>query len=568
MRHAYLPFLLASTLAPAQNAALPIGDLLLTACERDAYVAPWRPVPARVLFGEADLGAIHRGDDERAVRDTGVRGHFHADQMLAVLEALGFRHPVTIRGNELLLAAGGEPEARKLLDELRRRVPQPLTVDVRLLRTRQGRTETLLARTLDVMPGRLAVASDSVRRLAVVDYQVEIAQESSIANPDMREVRSGAMVALRASLSPQGDVAVFDVVARHVDEDATAVIDTGYPGLGPIDRATMRIAEIGRVLRLRPGTAVAQRWASADATYELTLQAQWRPPAHLRPGGQDFALFALRGCGNGFRTVATDADRDDASQEPECEETWADPTALAGGEAAWLGDGHSDRGPDWQVFAATGPSMWAIQAAAMAWFERLREGPRLELHWFDAAADVVWPADGTAPDGARPVGHAALDLVDGAWAATAIRTEHTVLVDWDVEVASASRIPDPRCRRVDQGLWCNVRAIGDQLELDSGLQTVLDPGRKQLRLSMPVLAHDTSVAVPPAGGSSAAPAATATPFVKLLPDVVAVEHPLLGTVPIQFLGTLTKGAAIVRRASAERLLGTGRDLVLVVKRSQ
>ena len=61
-----------------------------------------------------------------------------------------------------------------------------------------------------------------------------------------------------------------------------------------------------------------------------------------------------------------------------------------------------------------------------------------------------------------------------------------VLHDWNVEVASGARIPQPRCRRVSTGLVLNLRRLGDEVEVDGELAAITDEGRRTLALSQPI----------------------------------------------------------------------------------
>jgi hypothetical protein len=573
MRHA-IPLLLAAatSLAPAQNAVLPIDDLLLEPAPRDAYLEGVRTHSlsgARRFLGEQSLGGL-TGAQERPFRDEGTRGHFAGDQLTALLQALGLQHPMAIRGRSLVLPAGGGDEVRKVLGELRQRLPRPLAVDVLLKRTAAGTTETLLARSVEAMPGRLCVVGEVQRRAAVLEYEVEIAQASSIANPAVGEVRSGVMVALRPQVLPTGEAALLEVVARHVVDASDQRVDTGCAGIGPLDRAALRIAEVGRVLRVSPGTTVVQRWSAADADYELTLRAIWQLPAPVRPAGHDLAVFSLRGDGRGFRSIAVQPDAHETwnDDEDEASDPWRNPGEIAGGEAAWLDGGgdDDDRGPDWRTTVAMGQAMWSLQVAAQAWFDRLHAGPTLELRWFDAAADAAWPADGAPPAGSRPIGGARLDLVDGAWAATTLRDEYLRVHDWDAEVAQASRIADPKCRRQDHGLWFNVRSLGDQIEVEGALSRQLDVGLQQLALSQPLFAPEMHKAQTTGAGANKSAQLSSSPAVALPADAVTVEHPRIVTTSVQLRRTLTAGQTVVHRSSAHHLLGVGRELVLVASR--
>lgn len=554
-----------------QDVVLPVHDLLLERTQRDPYLEILRSdslVGARRFAGETYLGAIAGEGEGNPFRDVGGRGHFTRDQLETVLGALGFQHGVSVRGGNLFVPEGSAEAGRLILDDLRKALPPRLSIEVRLTQTLRGNRQVRLERTIDAEPGRLHVISEVRRRNAIVDYEVEIAQAAMIADPVMAEARAGVMVAIRPQLSPSGEWGLLETIARCVDGDPSAQIDTGHQGLGPIDRLPAKISETGRVVLVRPGSRTVQNWSGQHGEFELTIVTQWRLPQPVRPGGHDFAAFSMRGELAGFRSIAVRrSDDEDNAWDPERDDPWADIEEFAGGDAQWLDQPDADQ-PDAQPYVATDRSMWAAGAAVMSWFESMTAGPELTIRCYDVAAGSDLAADGTPPAGANALGSTRLSQVNGTWSATAVRSDYTVIRDWNAEVAQSSRIPDPRCERVSSGLWINVRRLGDRVEVDGEVTRILDSGIKKLTMSSPIFAPEVRNVQVTGEGRNARAWKQDSPAMALLSDEVIVEHPTIVAAPFRFTRVVAAEQPAVYRTSATELLGQGREVLVVISRAQ
>lgn len=551
--------------APAQQVLLPIQDLLQTRTTRDPYIEILRSDMlngGRRFAGECRFAGI-TPDSNRPWLDSDASGWFTADQLQTVLGALGVQHATRVIGGFLATPEANGDAARRVLDDLRQRLPPTIVADVRLERTTGGATRQLLARTITVQPGRVCVASDARVHNAVVDYAVEIAQSAMVGNPIPGQVRSGAMVALRAQTPLTAEWAVLELVARWVEDDPGARIDTGDKWLGPIDRVPLAYSETGRVLRVRPGSTTTQTWSADGSEYRLTLRTQWQLPQPVRPGGHDVAIFSMRGDLSGFRSVPVrQREGSEAANDPDHEEPWANLGDLAGSDAEWLIADVENEENNASLFVAVDRAMWAVGATAMAWFEAMKPAAPIDVRCYDVPSGTAWPDDGSVPAGAKALGGTRLDLVDGSWSATCVREDHTVLTDWDVEVAQSARIPDPQPTRLSTGFCLNVRATGDRVELDGEISRVVDEGRHELTLSAPIFMPEQHNAWSSGSGVSKSD----SPALALLPDIVAVEHPVVAKASLRLARLVDVQHPAVHRQSATALLGDGHDVVLVVTR--
>ena len=553
---------------PCQRAGIPAADLLCERVERTPYLAPIRIenlIGARRFAGEDHLRRRLFDEPERA-GDFGWRGAFTQDQLAVLLDALGAEPDLVVGPDAVYVDVADADAMRTLLDELRRALPPPITVDVRLTQTNDGATVTRFAGEVQLTPGRLHVFGDVVERSAVVDYEVEIAQASTLANPVVGDVREGVMIALRPQLAPGGAWALLETVARCIDGDPDARIETGHPGIGPIDRVPMAISESGHVALVRPGARTVQRWSGPHGAFELAMTTQWKLPAPVRPGGRDLGIFTMRSPTGGFRSLAVPhTDESDRGRDGELERSWDDPSELAGGGAQWLGLPEDDPQPDVERYLVVGEQGVASAAAVRAWFEARPLGPELHMRCFDVPVGTPWPIPAGREADARAVGSARLAQVEGTWSATAVHSESTVLRDWDSEVAQAARIPDPRCERVSAGFVVNARMVGGLLDLELEVSRIVDPGQKELQLSSALLAPEVSTLYTTVQGRRARTTDFRSPPLVLPADRVVVEQPVRRSIDLQLRRHVAADAPIVHRVSATGAFGPGRELLLVVE---
>lgn len=558
--------LLART-AAAQQSFLPIGDLLCERGPRDAYLPNQRTgytPEVQHLAGECLLGGLTDGD-EPTCQDTGVRGHFAPDPLVAALRQLGgeaagdgFR----VLGGFLCVPRDEAPRAARWLDELRAATPPRLAVTAKLLRRSASGETVLLARTADCDAGRLSVLSAVRRRVAVVDYDVEIACPTSMANPRCAEVRDGVMIALRPHLAPSAEQGLLELVVRSAHPGADAKIDTGNAAMGPIDRVSLDTAELARVVPIQPGSRLVLSWSAGDVAFELELEIRWNRPQRTAAGGRDLGFFAAHGDLRGFRSLppAASASGDAPPAAEDLEMPWLDLGALAGDDAAGLLACGDEPAPTARRFLATDATCRNLAAAETTWFETRRNPFEGELTCFAVPRTTPWPEDGHAPDGATRIGASRLQQADGTWSACTVREEHGVLRDWNGEIGCYARIADPIVARVSTGLVLNTHCQGRELEIDGELAKIVDAGRQKLQLSALLLRSGENL------GDSRRPDWRKPPdtATALVADEGNVEHPAIARVPVHFVRTLAPGGVASWRTAADAVLGEGRDLVVVV----
>ncbi len=553
----------------AQEVLLPVQDLLCDSTIRPGYldhIGDEYHRPSRLFAGETQLGGRPLNWDDERVERRGS-GYFTESQLQDILGAVGIAGGARIWNGALVVTEGDAEQARERLAQLRRALPPLLAVHARLVETKNGKVRVRFERHAELVPGRVNVLSDLRERTAVLDFDVEIAQASMISNPMHREVRSGTMLAIRPQLTPSAEWGLLEVIARCADDDPSSKIETGHHSVGPIDRVPLQIAEAGRVVLARPGKTTVHRWSSQQGAFELALTVSWqlRPP--VRVGGQDFGVFSVRGGLPGFRSVRVDARNFESLFNPDDDDDpWSLIEDIAGAEAQWLSEPDLEEAPFAERYVAVGRAHWAAGAAVMRWFESKTAGPVVTIRCLEVPAGTAVDAAlaEAPPAGVHEVASATMSQVDGTWSTSAVRRDRTVLYDWDCEVANASRIPDPKCRRMDDGAVFNVRRFGDRFEVEIDLSRELDAGLKELTLG-------AAVAAPPTVQVSAhnnSVQQSSSPAVQLPADQVIVEQPLFAQLPVRFGRTVAAGQRATWRASANELLGDGRELLVVLEREK
>lgn len=558
-----LSLLLAAAALVAQDrpkvAFLRVDDLLQAAPCNEPYLtsAPLRG--RRLLLGE-DVW-LGREYDAQAGGLPVLRGNdawFDSASLTTLLgdwlRREGDAPQLLPRLDTLVVRGGYAPAVEELLDLLRQRLPPAVRIDLELVRYTDGDEQVLLARALDATAGRRTWASDTRSGMHCVDFEVEIAQGSQIANPIVHRVDDGTMVVVRPVLSPNDPEGWFEVIARVVQPGGEPAIDCGT-ALAPIDRVHQHVSEFAGIVPARLGSKVRQRWGGADGgQYELRLTATWQVPAPVRPGGHDLEFAPAWNDLSGFRSVPwndNERDRD------------APPPAVTEFKSALQVANLDVRGGD-------APFAYAVDGVA----EELRAVVRarhaaqrpiaVRIVAYDAPAGTKIGLDGQPTANARILGVAALTTVEGSWATATAFEEMSVLEDWDVEVAQSARIPDPRCRRLAAGLFVNVRCVGGQVELD---------GEVLLRspITSRVLLLDQAVDVP--GSVRAVKAGESVsvqeqPAVHLPQNVVRIEDVTVSRLPLSARLPLRRDTVAQFRSDRSLMLPAGRELIVTVQRSE
>lgn len=547
---------------PAQDRSLrflPIQDLVEPSEPTEPWL--WLPLPlsgrSRGLIGEEELAGIESMRDP--FQEPVLPRHaWFGDGLGDLLGALGLgAECVTLRGRTVLAVPGNRAEAMaEALAAIRRRLPAIVQGELELTRTEGGKPVVVLQRTFAAPSGRTQVLSDVTMAHGIGDYEVEIAQSASTANPVPRAVLSGAMVALRPHIVPGGEAAIVEVLARSARSGPRQSIDLGHPAFGPVDRGALSISSCAVVSRLHLGGALVQRWRGADgADWTLTIRMQWQVPQPAQPGGQAFEYLMLPPSRLGFRSgfVGQEAEREIAPQED----------GGAGDLAAQIGADVRLRGGRAAVFI--GESAPRMVAAANALVDSIAQAPTIVATLVDLPTGSRPAADGSVPAEGRVVGQATVAAIANAWSSVQVYDDQNYLRDWDVEVAQASRIPDPKVDRLGTGLFLDVRSDGTAATLVGEWTRLLDMSVEKVALS-------AAIGVPPAargsGGNNNAPVTVHEfPALHLPPDEVAFERPVVQRLPLRASLRLEPGKTTCVRAAGDGAVAPGRELWLCVRRA-
>jgi hypothetical protein len=513
---------------------LPVGDLVAARWQPEAYLAPPALPGARIIHGEESWLAIEGG--ELTVRR--LPGFYSADSLPHVLaEVTGNDEGslTVVRGGSLLRVPRDRADAvRAALDALRQRLPAAVHVDLQLVATAAGKTATLLERGVDGTAGAVEIVTATTETTAVVDFDVEIAQAASIANPIVHRVRSGAMVVLRPLVSPAGNAAMFEVLARVVAPLPVEPAAIAPAGLGPLDRVALRIAEHAAVVRASLGGRTELRWAGTDGTeYALAMKTTWTLSPPARPGGHDLEYVTPCGAFQGFRTLPEWPQDAERQQLPGLLPSLVNDLNLV----------EATDSPSAKV--AVDAAADTVRGALGALFDASTQGPPVEIACYDVGAGDKSDKDGAPPAGSRRLAAVLAGIVDDTWSCATAYDEQSFVRDWDVEVAQAARIPDPKVSRTHDGVFLNYRRRGDRLELEGELALRAPTVTRMVALDAEMLAADASKVLLPV-------------------DKVAIEEPVVHRLPFAGRFLLRAGTAATARFAAPAL-GDGREVLVVVR---
>jgi hypothetical protein len=180
----------------------------------------------------------------------------------------------------------------------------------------------------------------------------------------------------------------------------------------------------------------------------------------------------------------------------------------------------------------------------------------LEISIYDVAAGVGTEAAGTE---ANAIAHIRTNAIVGKSVAFSGRTEMRYIEDWDVEVAQSSRIPDPKVNILRHGYHVDARVLADfsgRLEavaLDASVARLARIDVKEATLSREMQA-----------GGSIDKSGSMTPSIILPKEVVAIESPALQDHSVSTVLRLNENGSAMLRRAAPRLLGEGRELLVIV----
>ncbi|MBK8097957.1 MAG: hypothetical protein IPK26_12670 [Planctomycetes bacterium] len=548
-------------LLPAQDRALrflPVQDLVTPRETAEPWL--WLPLGARsrgVANEESLFGLEHAREPFSDPRSLPRQAWF-GEGLGEMLAAIGYGSDATwLRGRGVLAVPANRAEALgELLAAVRRRLPPVVHGELELTRSDAGKRVVVLQRTFAAASGSTEVLSDVTAAHGIGDYEVEIAQSASTANPVPRALLSGAMVALRPHVVPGGEAAIVEVLARSARSGPRQAINLGHPSFGPVDRGALAVSSCAAVARVHLGGTSSHRWRGPDgAEWALTIRMQWQVPQPAQPGGQAFEYLVLPPSNLGFRSeqVGFEVEReilpaDDGGAADLAAQVGADVRFKNGRAAVFVGE--------------AAPRM---VVAANALLETLAATPAVTMTLVDVPTGSRPAPDGALPADGRIVGEATIAPVQGVWSSIQVYDDQSYLRDWDVEVAQASRIPDPKVDRLASGLFVDMRCTADAVTLTGEWVRLLELTTEKVALS-------AAIGVPPAargsGGNNNAPVQVHEfPALHLPPDEVNFERPVVQRLPLRATLQLQQGKTTSVRAAGDGAAAPGRELWLCVRRA-
>lgn len=541
-------------LAPAvsQKVEIPVGDLV-----RSARIVPliddedW--VRENWIFRQAPPGRGSAGwlGEHELLSDVAGKAPFVRDGLQTILGSLTQLgvSGLEFEGDTLLVDRDDAAAVRAGLLQLRRQLPPPIALEVKLERVRKGDRETLLHVRQDVRAGRTEIFEDLVSRRVIRDFEVEIAQSAASANPVVGRLATGACLAVRPRVVPGKGELLVELFAR-VAGDAVVMPIAHGDGIGPIDRAARQLDEAGFAMRVPHGARRTVHWTAANGDrIEITCSGSWKIPQPVPNRGP---LVRCRGLFHRpvveFQTDSLPFDEADFGFSAE------QAFRRAGAERVQV---VTDENSSVDAIVVHGAKAEQIDANIATRLARRLRSAVLEVTMFDVAADA---AVGDIKTLGVPLAQVSSQAIVGKSVAFSGRTEMRFVRDHDIEVAQSARIPDPKVDILRHGYHVDARV----LEAPDG-----SVGAVALRSSVSRLVRIDTVnalisRVSRAGGV-ADKKGSISPSIVLPKDVVGIESPVLKRHSLSTIARLdAKGSAVLRRA-APRLLGKGRDLVVVIQ---
>ena len=413
------------------------------------------------------------------------------------------------------------------LERLVALAPAPVTVKCRLVEHEGADVQVLLQSTLNVIPGELEVVGETIERMALVDYHVQIAQAAMVYEPVTASLVTGSQVSLLLQPLPGGSWQAEVIVRRTVDEPGES-ISLGPDTAGDGQRNPVAVGDAGVVMRLEADRPAHLSLPAEDGkTLTLTLTAA--VPSGGAGRGNIAYVPTLARPAHGFVAVM--------------------PAPL--GDSGWGGQedlAHEDVEKTLSDLTSidNAPAPVAYKDASGLFVLRGERASEAHDALVDAAAsrgrsanlvmDLAVVGEGVSE---RSLGRLAAPVVMGVPAAFTAGRMREVLVMWDAEVAQGARLPEPVFRLVEDGVRGTVlvedNAVGAPraVYVDLHVSTLLDIGEDTLRVAQPSGAHLYD--------GAALPALPAHDVRVEFPRVAATR--ITGTFPLDVDGT-----TLVRRS--------------------
>ncbi len=422
-----------------------------------------------------------------------------------------------------------------------------------------GAWRPFLAGAEPVTAGIHTVFADAEERSVLGDYDVELAQDSAVADPIVSTLRTGASLEVLFAPLPGGRSAVVEAIATRSSALPGETAEPGLPGMAPIDRYAVSMAQAAVVFRTGPGEEAVHAWRGRDGrAFRLRLTFSWEPPPP--DAGQGALLWSVlfhrapphrRHVGHLLRPYGAELEfpwerfgREEEVFAASAEDRFERALASLGGGVDCIEEAESDGG----LLLLGGPGARVVGAAVTREMEEeyLPSFVEVEVRGTGGEQGLLFGASGPFTAGTD------VCLLSGE--------RRTYIEDWDVEAAQGSWIPDPNLDSLQTGDFCNLRLVagedGVPDAVDVDLQMALFRGFECQDL--PVLdAMDRGGGSP--SGTAAGPPKRATMRIE---KPAVSEARIAGRYPLAADGTAT-----LRRA-APGFLGEGRGIVLTVRVSR
>ncbi len=481
-------------------------------------------------------------------------GPLSEDSFLEVLNALKEVDDLDLQihhsGRRVLIDTDYPELVISAVNDIRALMPPPIDVHVMLEREVDGRVEVLVDGRHRFRGDTTTVLGSTARRQLVRDFDVEIAQSAAVANPIIGELVHGASVGIRARPMPFRDEVIVEAIAR-VGRPLKTEPYSPHPAMGPLDRAAMRVDEAGFAFRVTRGSSTVHEWQDLDgATVRLTCGVDWQA---RQPAGDNSGRVAITNL-FGPPVLAFRSSPYFELEEPEgiSLADFVEASAGRNDDSVVHFDRGNRTGGGALVLAAGGTGPRAGRQLA-AEFDALLQPVRVELEILDAPYDVLVKADGELPEGVRVLGRASGPALADLPVCFASAREQSYVRDFDVEVAQAARIPDPKVDAVEDGWFATLTALRgtagkvDAIECDLWIDELVELRKLEVTISPRVVAATDS---------------TPTPSPYLEADVITIELPEEKQLRLDTEAALDADGRFVFTRQASALLGSQRRLVV------
>lgn len=155
-------------------------------------------------------------------------------------------------------------------DFIERYAPLPRVAQISATLRRAGASAPVARCSIPIRFGENGCVVLATEAIELADYDVEVAQSSSVADSVMRIGFDGIALRLRPALALSGDL-VLDLVARaHVRRGEARELDLGVPGLGTLDESTHDQMFAREKLVFGKAEGAAKRFVLGDASESST----------------------------------------------------------------------------------------------------------------------------------------------------------------------------------------------------------------------------------------------------------------------------------------------------------